>query len=213
MNLTVFDLDHTLLKVNSSFRFGSFLYKNSYFSCWRAFACISDYFRYEWFGLSIYELHHRIFRRLFEGRNSLEICNFAAKFLTESFEEMLYSPALERLNEAMARGDYVVILSSSPDFLVEQIANRLHVVHWKGTKYCTNEQGFFYRIASVMEGEEKAKVLAELSENLKLSKENITVYSDSHLDLPMLNMAGRPVGADPNFQLKRICLRNGWEII
>jgi phosphoserine phosphatase len=64
-----------------------------------------------------------------------------------------------------------------------------------------------------MEGQNKADYLKGLIQQLNMDRTAITVYSDSYLDLPLLNMAGRAIGVGPDHRLKRICLQKGWEIL
>jgi len=213
MRLIVFDLDHTLLTANSSFRFGAYLYRQGVYSSWTLVGCLVDYARHKWMGMSIFDLHQKIFIRLFKGLPLVDIHRFAAQFASESLEAMLYPPTLLKLKEALARKDHVVILSSSPDFLVGEIAHHLEVEHWKATVYQSDEKGELCAISEVMEGENKADHLKKLSDKLEMPQSAITVYSDSYLDLPMLKMAGEAIAVRPDFRLKRICLENGWEIL
>lgn len=213
MRLIIFDLDHTLLTANSSFRFGSFLYQKHFFSFWTLIGCLSDYARYKWMGMSIYDLHIKTFDRLFKRRSLADIRSYVVQFLNESLDAMLYFPVVQRLKQAQKQGDHVVILSSAPDFLVEEIARRLQVPHWKATIYQSDEKGQFMTISQVMEGKDKAKYLKEFSAQMQFPQSAITVYSDSYLDLPILKMAGQAIAVRPDSHLKRICLQNGWEIL
>jgi HAD superfamily hydrolase (TIGR01490 family) len=213
VHLIVFDLDHTLLTVNSSFRFGFYLYRQKIFSFWTLLLLLSDYARHKWGSMSVQALHARSFARLFKGQNLSEVRQHVDKFLTEALPSMLYAPVVERLRAAQKQGDEVVILSSSPDFLVGEIARRLHVQRWKATMYEVNKEGKFMAISHVMEGHDKAQYVKTLADQMHLPFSNMTVYSDSYLDLPVLKIAGRAIGVVPDCHLKRICLQNGWEIL
>lgn len=213
MRLTVFDLDHTLLTTNSSFRFGVFLYRQNVFSFWTLLDCLIYYARHKWLGMSIYDLHTKVFARLFKGQFLEDICHYANQFLTESLTTMLYEPVVKRLRTAQDKGDHVLILSSSPDFLVKKIAEHLGVLHWKATVYQCDEKGKFITISKVMEGQDKANYIHNLSIQMCINRSVITVYSDSYLDLPILKMAGKPIAVGPDYRLKYICLQNGWEIL
>lgn len=213
MRLTVFDLDHTLLTTNSSFRFGSFLFQQKFFSFWALLGCLSAYARYKWLRMSIHDLHQKTFIHLFKGRSLADIHSHVNRFLDDVLDAMLYPPAIQRLKEAQARGDTVIILSSSPDFIVGAIAKRLNVKSWQATLYQSNEQGALIAVAQAFDGEYKAEYLKQLSTEMNLLRSDITVYSDSHLDLPILKMAGQAIGVKPDFHLKQICLQNGWEIL
>lgn len=213
MRLIVFDLDHTLLTANSSFRFGSFLYKRQFFSFWTLLGCLYHYSRYKWMGMSIYELHTKTFDSLFKGSSLIDIRHYVNQFLTDFLDAMLYFPVVQRLKQAQAQRDHVLILSSAPDFLVEGIATRLQVDHWKATIYQADENGKLIAISQVMEGEDKAKYLKNLAAQMQISSSEITVYSDSYLDLPILKMAGEAIAVRPDSHLKKICLQKGWKIL
>jgi HAD superfamily phosphoserine phosphatase-like hydrolase len=163
--------------------------------------------------LSMQNLHHFVFKALFLGKSSHLINSFVSKYLDQHFETSLYVPAWERFVKAKKRGDYVIILSSSPHFLVEAIARRLGVDAWDATHYQVDKDEKFCRISRQMQGEDKAKYLHKLSKEFKIPTTEITAYTDSHLDLPFLKAAGKAIGVNPDRVLRKICQRNQWEII
>lgn len=213
MRLVIFDLDHTLITANSSFRFGVHLYRQKIFSLGTLLLCLSDYLRHKWWGMPIQILHANSFARLFKGQALETMKKHVDQFLTEQLDSMLYLPAVQRLRGAQLQGDRIVLLSSSPDFLVEEIAHRLQIPEWKATVYQVDPQGKFSALSHIMEGEDKALYVKALAEQMQLPFSAITVYSDSYLDLPVLKIAGQAIGVVPDSQLKRICLENGWEIL
>ena len=133
-------------------------------------------------------------------------------FFRKIYISLVYEPVRRRLQEAQDAGHHVLLLSSSPDFLVGEIARRLSVERWKSTTYEVNE-GVYSKISHVMGGEEKALYVSGLAKELSIPLNSVTVYSDSSLDLPLLTLAGKAVCVAPNEQLKRICMEKGWEII
>lgn len=213
MHLSVFDLDHTLININSSFHFGLYLYRQKFFSFSKLVACLSDYARHKWLGLSVQTLHARAFARLFKGHALSDIRHHVDQFLTEHLTSFLYEPVVQRLKAAQTQGNYTLILSSSPDFLVGAIAHRLGVSQWKATVYQADTKGKLMSIAHVLEGQDKADYLKNLAHQMRVPLSATTVYSDSYLDLPVLKIAGQAIGVDPDSHLKRVCLQNGWEIL
>lgn len=214
--VTIFDLDHTLLNSNCSFRFGFFLYRHRFFSFFNLIACLFIYARHKWLGLPIYELHRKVFVRLFKGQNQKKISELVQQFLDHSFDTMCNPVVVQRLRDAQSLSQCnheVIILSSSPSFLVVAIAARFNVFHSSSTVYQCDDKGNFVAIEKVMEGEEKAQYLAEWMKKKQLNTTYITVYSDSHHDLPILKMAGTAIAVKPNKYLKSICLQKGWEIL
>lgn len=107
----------------------------------------------------------------------------------------------------------MAILSSSPDFLVESIAKRLNIPYWIGTCYRVDQEGQICEIAQVVDGEYKAEFLHQLMRRYQLNKEQVTAYSDSLLDLPMMNVAGVKVGVNPGRLFYSHCKKHHWNII
>ena len=163
--------------------------------------------------LPIAKLHESAFDRLFLGKSELQVREWAETFLEENFTHMLYTPAVDRLKKAQDDGHTVMILSSSADFLIEPIAKRLGVPHWRATQYAVDKDRHFCRIAHMMLGEGKAEVVREWQRRLECDKSQVTAYSDSLLDLPFLLAAGKVVAVNPDRRLRVLCARNHWEII
>lgn len=208
--ISVFDLDHTLLTINSSFRFGLFLCQRGSLGWWQFFFILSCQLGYTLGFLSVIKLHDRAFQRLFLGRPKAFVDLSVEAFLDSSFERFLYLPAMGKLKEALAQGHLTMILSSSPDFLVAPIAKRLGVSLWRATNYAVDKDQRFCHISFLMLGEHKAEVLHKLRQS---HLGFVTAYSDSHLDLPLLLAADKAVGVNPNRRLRRICKCKHWSII
>ena len=213
MPLHVFDLDHTLLKVNSSYRFGAYLYHHQFFTFPTLLACLCAYARHKWLNMSVQTLHAKTFDHLFKGGELTIIQRHVNNFLSENLTALLYDPVVKRLQAAQDKGEEAIILSSSPDFLVGAIANRLQVLNWAGTPYLTDTQGRFTSIGPILDGPGKADIVIKLAQRMNLSLSDTIVYSDSYLDLPLLKIAGRAIGVQPDVHLKRICLQKEWEIL
>lgn len=211
--LSVFDLDHTLLKVNSSFKFGQYLYQKNVISTSEIFFSLLHYTRHKWLGLSIIDVHQKIFQQIFKGKSKREIERHTQDFIHAYLEEMFYKPALQKLLDAQIQGHYIVLLSSSPDFLVHPIAHQLNISDCQATKYTCDEQENFCSVSRVIDGFNKAEYVQLLAQKFQIPTTSITVYSDSYLDLPVLKMAGKAIGVVPDRHLRRVCIKHGWEII
>ncbi len=211
--LTIFDLDHTLMNANSSFWFGVFLYRKGFFSFSSMLHCLLCYAQYGLSVLQMEQLHQRIFDRIFRGRSLKEVELEVERFLEESFHRLLYQPVIQRLREAQERADRVMILSSSPHFLVGPIARKLGVVDWEATRYGCDAEGRMDRVDSVLGGDSKAALLQGWLDQAIFSSEHVTVYSDSVEDLSLLAAAGNPIVVRPHRRLKKIAERYAWEIL
>lgn len=159
------------------------------------------------------KLHEATFNNFFCGLSARTVDDYATKFISIKLNDLIYQPAFDKLQQAKNDGYYTVILSSSPDFLVEKIALMLQVDTWDSTIYQKNKLNHFSHITQFMEGEQKAQILLQLMEELKISKENVTAYTDSYLDLPFLQASGNPIGVNPDRRLKAYCRQNRWPMI
>ncbi len=64
-----------------------------------------------------------------------------------------------------------------------------------------------------MQGQDKACCLKEIAEKLSIDKSNITAYSDSILDLPLLLSAGTAIAVKPDRKLRRFSEIHQWTIL
>lgn len=210
-SLSVFDLDHTLLNCNASFSFGKYLYKINFFSTFSLIHYIFFYFLHKIRAVSISSLHQQIFKKLFASQRFEEIDLHAKNFVDLHFHSIVYTPAFECLLEAKRKGHNVAILSSSPDFLVAHFARHFGVKDYFGTFYHVDEQGKFSHIERLIQGETKRKYVEEYI--TRLPGLQVIAYSDSSLDLPLLEAAHVPIGVNPDFNLYRHCKKNNWKIL
>jgi HAD superfamily hydrolase (TIGR01490 family) len=211
--ISAFDLDHTLARSNTSYQFGSFLYNMRQFPFPTLINVLGSYCAHKSGFLSLQSLHSFIFKRLFLGRSKKNMRRFVDLFLQE-FSTTLWNPALlQRLKEAQQEGHFTIILSSSPDFIVQDIAEKLNVDRWYATPYHADEEQRFVRLGKILCGHEKALRLAYHMEELNVSQNSTYAYSDSHLDLPFLNVAGNPHAVNPDRKLKQICQQKQWPVL
>lgn len=211
--LALFDLDHTLLRTNSSYRFGVYLYSKKIFSFPTLSYLLGCYGCHKIFGMSLKSLHEKVFERLFRGRLFATFDELAREFVSKTCASMLYSPAVWRLRQIQLSGGHAVLLSNAPDFLVRYYAEYLAVDEWKATIYRVDGEGRLSHVGALMAGSQKADYGKKLALRLGLSQEGVQAFSDSSLDLPLLEWAGKPVAVNPDRKLLRLSRRRGWEVI
>lgn len=212
-HLTVFDLDRTIVADNCSFDFCRYLVSRRILPYSSLLYSLFYFIKHTFFGMSLTHLHSSVFKRLLQGM-PLEVIEAQVEpFLSGYLEQRIYSPAMAQLRLAQHLGHYTLILSNSPSFLVEKIAQLLEVNEWRATEYAVDRQRHLCHIASIMQGEEKASCVEEIARKLSITKENITAYSDSFLDLPLLLAAGTPVAVNPDRKLLRFSKLHHWAVL
>jgi len=213
VHISVFDLDHTLVTGNSSYGFCAFLHKQKALS---SLALIKAYWyrlRHDFSSAELERLHNQLFNCLLRGLSmeSLERC--AAAFIQNYIFPHLYFPTFQELRFAQHRGDYTVIMSSSPSFIVRRVAEALGVDEWLATEYRVDASNRLIEVHQFIDGRAKAKALTGVVEERGLSLKQVTAYSDSYRDLPFLSLAGEPVAVNPDAKLQAYSRENQWRIL
>ncbi len=212
-SVSIFDLDHTLLKVNVSYRFGIYLYRKKVLPMLTMLYLLLFYCCHQLRLISTTYLYQQASSHLFTGKSYKKITSLVHSYLEDEWNQLPNPSVVSKLREAQARGDYTVILSSSPSFLVKNIANRFDVHAWGATEYSVLNNDTLGEVTTTMHGKDKAIYVEKLIQQLGVSKKNITAYTDSHLDLPFLEAVGHPVGVNPDRRLRKVCEENQWQVI
>lgn len=212
-HISAFDLDHTLFSQNSSYRFGIYAGKTGVISSRKLFYLFWGYLCLAIGLISVRRINRMAFHLIFQGLSEEEVNGWVEDFLKKDFDQLLYPPVVEKLRQAQQAGHLTVILSSSPNVIVEAIAKRFGVSLWGATSYSIDQERRFCAPLHIMQGGDKARFIAQLCEQYGLSKQDVTAYSDSSLDLPFLEAAGNPVAVNPDRRLRKICKERQWPII
>lgn len=214
MNLAIFDLDNTLLGGDSDYLWGRFLVEQgivdgeSYERENRRY-----YEEYKVGTLDIHEFLRFSLRPLSEHKVET-LYAWHELFMKEKIEPIMLPAACELLERHRAQGHTLLIITATNSFVTAPIAKALGVEHliatepeMKGGRYTGNVAG----TPSFREGK-----VVRLDEWLRQKGWNLAsswFYSDSHNDLPLLEMATHPVAVDPDDTLAEHARLRGWPII
>ena len=135
----------------------------------------------------------------------------------ESFEAVrrdLRPPSAALVARLQAEGWTVVLATTSLDLIVAPLARHLGVAEVVASRLEFSDgvaTGRFQGLP-VLKEEKKRRALEFLRERGE-RPEACAFYSDSVLDLPLLESVGRPVAVNPDVLLARIARRRGWRIL
>ena len=163
--------------------------------------------------MTIEELHHRAFDTLLKGLSMEALQKDVDILLAQLLPGSLYAPAYDELKAAQKRGDYVALMSSSPDFIVKKFAAYFNIDWWEATVYDVDKENCLCKIAKLMVGTQKERCLLELQQELGIPKSQVVVYTDSHDDIPLLLQAGQAVAVNPNRNLRKAAQLYHWRTI
>lgn len=214
MALAIFDLDKTLIGGDSDFLWGEFLteidavnsqtyqQKNQYFFDQYALGKL-DIDEYLQFCLEVLSQHSMA--TLHEWRQ---------KFIREKIEPILLPKAKTVVDKHRKKGDILLIITATNRFITEPIAAKYGIEillasnpEIKNGRYTGKVSG----VPCFQTG--KIKHLQRYLEKTDENMNGATFYSDSHNDLPMLELVDNPVVVNGDEKLLKIAHQRNWKIL
>lgn len=214
MALAIFDLDHTLLSGDSDHAWGQYLVdrnlvdpadhqrRNDYF-----------YEQYKAGTLDIHEYLSFALKPLTEHPLTLMLEERAA-FLKDRIAPLISQKSRDLIAKHKAAGDTLLIITATNGFVTYPIAELLgieHIIAPEPEFVDGAYTGGIVGIPSFQQG--KVTRLNDWLEQQQLDLQGSYFYSDSHNDLPLLEVVDHPVAVDPDDTLKARAEQQGWPII
>ena len=212
MRLVLFDIDGTLVPgASSEARFARYLWDR------RALG-LRQLLAFAWFCLRYFPRYGRHVmqknKAYLSGHGKAEIAALARDFVAERLLPSLYAPAVERLRAHEAAGDRVALLSGTPQFIADALAEALEVREAIGARCCT-ENGVFTAAPPRRHpyGPTKIDAAETLAAHAKLPLDEAVAFGDSINDAYLFRVVGEAIAVEPDRRLSREAAGAGWEII
>ena len=218
MRLALFDLDHTLIPLDSDHAWGQFTVAQG----WRdaeAFGRANDgfYAQYKAGTLDIAE-YIRFATEVIRELGPERAAAAHADFMREMVLPHIQPQALQLVRHHQAAGDTVVIVTATNEFVTRPIADAFGVAELIAIRLerdaAGNPTGEIAGTPSFREG--KVVRVAEWLAERGLGWADVshsTFYSDSINDLAMLEHVHAPVAANPDERLLAIAQQRQWRIL
>ena len=218
MNLCLFDLDETLLPIDSDHAWGEFVTRLGWVDAAK-FARSNDEFFAQYRSGEL-DIHAYVaFATAPLRTRSLAQADAAHRqFMAEVIAPRLLPAALALVHEHQARGDLMALVTATNDFVTAPIAQALGIADLIAVRLERGPGGTITgRIAgtpSYREGKVTRVQQWLASQGREWADfERISVYSDSVNDLPLLERATDPVATNPTPELQVIAEARGWRIV
>jgi HAD superfamily hydrolase (TIGR01490 family) len=152
--------------------------------------------------------------RVTKGWDHHEMKQLVAEVITDVIEPLIYDEAIELINQHVAKGDEVWLVSMSPAEIVEPFAELLGINGAICSRAKIDDQGKFTgELEFFAQGENKAIAIRELAHQRGIDLADSFAYSDSETDVPMLKAVGHPYAVNPDRTLARLAAENGWPVL
>lgn len=218
MNLCLFDLDDTLLPLDSDHAWGEFVIRMGWVDE-AAYRRRNDEF-YAQYRAGALDIHAYIaFATAPLRERSVAEANAAhRRFMQEVIEPQLRPAARALVQLHLGRGDRVALVTATNDFITAPIAQALGI----GTLIAVQLErgpggtitGRIDGIPSYREGKVSRVEQWLEADGIGWSHfDRISVYSDSINDLPLLERATEPVATNPSAALEAHARAHGWRIL
>jgi HAD superfamily hydrolase (TIGR01490 family) len=217
MKLALFDLDHTLLPLDSDYSWGVFTTEMG----WTdpvVFGQRNDefYAHYQAGTLNIHD-YVRFATRAARERGAVEAAQAHARYMNEVIRPRITPEALALVRSHQHAGDTVMIVTATNEFVTRPIAQAFGVNELIAVDLERDASGW---ITGEIRGtpsfrEGKVSRVADWlgQKGLDWGDVEMTFYSDSTNDLPLLEKAHHPVATNPDARLRQLATERGWRIL
>ena len=215
MNLALFDLDNTLLAGDSDFEWAQFLIEQGVLDRELYEAQNQAFFdQYKAGTLNIHAFLDFQLKPLSRHPRAL-LDLWHAEYMIKKIYPMLRASARALVNKHM--WDVRVVVTATNSFVTAPIARVFGIEHLIATEPEQREGEFTGGVTGLpcfKEGKPQRLEawLAARGETLR-SYEKVWFYSDSHNDLPLLELVSHPVAVDPDDTLRAHAEAHGWPVM
>jgi HAD superfamily hydrolase (TIGR01490 family) len=215
--LALFDLDHTLLPLDSDYEWGEFTLRKGWcdkqaFGSRNA-AFFADYQK------GTLDIHAYVrfateaIRKL--GQQAADEAH--RDFMQEVIEPHIQPAARALLQQHRDAGDTIVIVTATNEFVTRPIARALGVEHLLAVNLARDASGWITgEIEGVptMRAGKVTRMEAWMSERgLRWDSVDSIFYSDSMNDVPLLEKVNTAVATNPDDRLRQLAAERGWRIL
>lgn len=215
MNLTLFDLDGTLIPGDSDHAFGAFMVEIGW-ADGAAWAAANDRFFADYqVGRLDLDAYIDFATSAWRHRPLAEALAVRERFVAEKMAPMLREPARALVQRHRAAGDLIAMVTATNEFVTTPMAAAFGIDALIAVQLQRDAQGAYNGAVHGLPSFQAGKIgrvedwLGGLGRQWK-DFERVTFYSDSVNDLPLLERVSHPVATNATPALARIAAQRGW---
>lgn len=215
-NLALFDLDMTMLNIDSDHSWGRFILEKGLVDA-DDYARANDKFYQDYISGTLDAVEYNEFVAGFLSTQTMDdLTSYRQDYIQAWIIPNIRPKALTQINYHKNKGDTVAVISATNDFVVKPIANLFGVdnAHTMATTLEIKNNRYTGKV--VGRPNFKDGKLYNLGEFIKhcqkknINFDKIIAYSDSKNDLPLLDFADEAVCITPDNTLRQEAVKRGW---
>lgn len=217
MKLALFDLDHTLLPIDSDHTWGEFTTELGWNDP-QHFRQRNDEF-YAHYQAGTLDIHDyvRFATRSARERGAVQAAQAHARYMDEVIRPRITPEALDLVRSHQHAGDTVMIVTATNEFVTRPIAQAFGVSELIAVELERDASGWITGeikgTPSFREGKVTRVECWLADRGLGWGDVEMSFYSDSMNDLPLLEKAQQPVATNPDKRLRQLATERGWRIL
>jgi HAD superfamily hydrolase (TIGR01490 family) len=206
-----FDIDHTVLEVNSGTRWIGYQWKHDRMSLVELLRALWWSVQYR-FGLLDFEAMATRVIAQYRDQEIAPMEREVERWFRDEIAATICTEARERIEAHRQAGHVLALLTSATRFLSAPLGRALHIEHVLCTE--VGEEGGRFtgtHLHPACYGAGKVVRAEAFAANHGIDLQRSFFYSDSYSDLPMLERVGEPRVVNPDPRLRRLAQRRGWD--
>ncbi len=217
MKLALFDLDHTLLPIDSDYSWGEFTITLGWTDP-GSFKQRNDEF-YAHYQAGTLDIHDyvRFATQAVRLQGAQAAAQAHGRYMREVITPNIRPAALNLVREHQAAGDTVMIVTATNEFVTRPIAQAFGVSELIAVELERDASGWITGeikgTPSFREGKVQRVQQWLADRGLGWGDVDMHFYSDSPNDLPLLERAQHPVATNPDERLRQLAQTRGWPIL
>ncbi len=217
IRLALFDLDHTLLPIDSDHAWGQFTLDIGWTDPGHFKARNDEFFAHYQAGTLDIHDYVRFATEAIRLRGREAALAARERFMREVIRPVILPQALELIERHRAAGEQILIVTATNEFVTRPIADVLGVQELIAVRLARGADGWITGEIDGVPSMRGGKVLRVeqwlRARGLAWEDVQTTFYSDSMNDLPLLELATHPVATNPDGRLRHIAVERGWRIL
>jgi HAD superfamily hydrolase (TIGR01490 family) len=205
-------MDKTILAENSGTLYAKYRYERGEATSWDLLKGLGAYLRYKAGILDITRWTKEMMVE-FKGQSERALAREANRWFKDMVVQTVYPEAADLVHHHKAEGHVVAIVSGATRFVVKPLAEHLGIRHILYTRLEVEDGRFTGRVIEPICFEEgKIYWLQQFIDEHGIDLAKSYFYTDSITDLPLLDLVGHPVAANPDPLLYRAAVRRHWPV-
>jgi len=217
LKLALFDLDHTLIPIDSDYEWGEFTIALGWCDATEFKRRNTEFF--EQYRAGTLDIHDyvRFATQAIREQGAIKSIAAHARFMSDVVQKVIKSQALALVEQHRAAGDELVIVTATNEFVTRPIAQAFGVSELIAVELARDAQGDLTGeikgTPSAREGKVTRMEQWLAARSLNWDDVETTFYTDSLNDLALLEKATWPVATNPDARLRALALERGWRIL